>query len=503
MELTGTGIEKLCNELLCHIFLIAVESDSPWSNTPATPWHLAAVCRRWRDTSFQITKLWTQFTIGGGADHRCKLREDVCITNQLAILRCYLKLQRSNNLPIHIDATNNHSPCIKVMVRALAKVTHRWGSLRFHPREGRFSVNDFSQQLYPASHFAALRHLHYHCDFENDRLFSLGPHFDSSSLPSLTSLHLVDWLGETSMDAGPFPWAQLKQIRLSEFKGNQSDILYLLKACPSITHFALSSSRAYVSRFNLEKFKLDSIVLSALVHLEIELGWDGEDGDTPRHAPLLDILGYIRTPNLRRLSWRQRESLLQPELVPYIDRELLPMITRSGCSIRSLDISNCWAFEGEDAISGETTLSTSIPRFFAEVCQGVEDLMLITGSDKREDVYNCDGMLHKMVVDKTNDDLLFPHLKRLQIKDLQLDPILLSHVIQSRKDHIPHKDSVIVSLERVEIAYKNNGLGYDRYKNSMAKYYLDTLNIVREVGSRCQVVIDPQYFLPRFLLNEP
>ncbi|TFL05104.1 hypothetical protein BDV98DRAFT_284116 [Pterulicium gracile] len=53
MELTGsgTGITKACNESLCYIFLVAVESDTTWSDNPATPWHLAAVCRKWRETS--------------------------------------------------------------------------------------------------------------------------------------------------------------------------------------------------------------------------------------------------------------------------------------------------------------------------------------------------------------------------------------------------------------------------------------------------------------------
>ncbi|TFL05103.1 hypothetical protein BDV98DRAFT_284136 [Pterulicium gracile] len=171
------------------------------------------------------------------------------------------------------------------------------GSLRFHPRVWSFSASDFHQQLHPSSHFAALRHLEYHCDFDDERVFRLGPRFSSSSLPAPTSLRLVDWIGDMDTETGNFPWAQLTQISLEEFKGCQSDILDLLKACPSITHFALSSDRAFITTSGLEEFQLNSIVLSGLVHLEIGLGWDGMDGATPDHAFLLDILRYIRTPN--------------------------------------------------------------------------------------------------------------------------------------------------------------------------------------------------------------
>lgn len=173
----------------------------------------------------------------------------------------------------------------------------------------------------------------------------------------------------------------------------------------------------------------------------------------------------------------------------YIDEGLLNMVSRSGCSIRSLDISHCWSAEETDDISGEVL--TAIPRFFSEVCQDVEDLILVTGSYKQEDIYDCIPILQKMVVGKNNTNLQnFPRLKRLQIKDLQLDPILLAHVIQSRQDHTFQKDSVVASLERVEIAYKNQ-FGQ---KNSMAEYYSDTLNAVlsnNEVHSKCEVVVDP------------
>ncbi|TFL05115.1 hypothetical protein BDV98DRAFT_561499 [Pterulicium gracile] len=311
MDLTVSGIEKLCNELLCHIFRLAIESDITGSDNPATPCHLAAVCRRWREISLRTANLWTCFVIGSGKDHRCKLREDVCTTNQVAILRCCLKLPRSKNLPIHIDITHSSNWCIKYMLRALARDTHRCGSLRFHPRAERFSISDFGQQLYPGSHFAALRRLDYHCDFDNDRLYLLGPQFDSSSLQSLTSLRLVDWIGKMGTDTS-FPWAQLKQISLAEFKGCQDDLLRLFQACPSITHFALSSDRTFLSDFHWDEFTLDSIVLPTLIHLEIELGWDGEDGNTPQHGPLLDILGCIRIPKLTRPSFRQLHPLLFP-----------------------------------------------------------------------------------------------------------------------------------------------------------------------------------------------
>lgn len=166
---------------------------------------------------------------------------------------------------------------------------------------------------------------HYHCDFQHDRLFSLGPHFDGASLSVLTSLHLVDWLGDMTTDAvEPFPWAQLRRINLSQYKGNQSDILHLFKACPSITHFASSSNRAYVSPFGLEQFKAGSIVLSAITHMELQLGWDGEHSDVPQYAPLLDILRYISTPKLEWLSLRQLETLLQPKSFPTLTGHYSP-----------------------------------------------------------------------------------------------------------------------------------------------------------------------------------
>lgn len=101
-------------------------------------------------------------------------------------------------------------------------------------------------------------------------------------------------------------------------------------------------------------------------------------------------------------------------------------------------------------IGGLSEDPASIPQFFSRVCRDVEDSMLVTGSVSEEYVYDCNDMLHRMVASKNNEGLLFPRQKRLQIKDLQFDPILLAHVLQSRQDHLVQQ---VAPLENVEIAY--------------------------------------------------
>ncbi|TFL05113.1 hypothetical protein BDV98DRAFT_561497 [Pterulicium gracile] len=492
------GIAKVCNEVLYQIFLLTTGDSTGGWDASSPPWNLAAVCRRWRTLCIGTARLWTCFEVGGG--HMCNVVDETCTSSQVVILRCCLMLQRSQNLPIHVDCTYAERTCAKSMMRALTKHAHRWASLLFHPDE-LFTVPTFNRLLRPPVHFTALRHLDYQCEANYERMFRLGPYFDTTSLPALTSLRLGSWLGDMSVDSNSFPWAQLHHICLANYIGDQEGILALLTSCPNITHFSFSTTYCFTE--DVENFQPNGVLLNELVQLEMSIpgGWMDKDC-----LDLVQILLYIRAPKLRRLAVLHCGNIGSGRP---LDDNLVDLVTRSGCRIRSLDVTKSW--EAPDTESEDEDYVLHLPRLFSKVSQDLEDLMII--ADVAEEAYkdDCDDLFAEMLTTGGSSDTLFPRLSRLRIEDMQFDPILLAEVIQFRQAQGPSgqgESTDVVPLDRVEIQYKQTPDGdLPGKKHPVAAFYAATLsNVLSGCGSelpnpKCDLVFDSQYFLPRFCLE--
>ena len=488
MQPINRVIAELCDEeVLQQIFLIVVGDYHIYFRYDAAPWTLAAVCRRWRAVALSTPSLWTQFGMGSG--HECQLQAGVCISSQPAILRCCLQLERSQALPIDVLCKFNDNTCAKFMLRALAKHAHRWRSLRYDIHST-FPMGTLNQLLYPPVHFAALRHLEQGCDYEPARNFQVGPHFSTTTLPALTSLRLEHWYGELSTGMSHFPWAQLQQISLVEYIGDQNSILSLLRACSSaITHFSLSATQANSSS-DIQGFVPSGILLSELVQLEFDIPCSGESKE------LLQIIPFICTPKLLKLSLTDCGAVFGTS----VDVALVELISRSKCNLRSLDFT--LDVTNTPAQQADENAVPPIPLFFEKVSQYLEDLVLMKGTSEYAREEDCNVVLQRMLIVDDATDTLFPHLAWLKIKDSQFDPVLLAHVIQSRWEDSRKIGSTITPLGRVEIDYDTimspHATGVVVFYSAMMKELLQTSGVP---SSSCQLAFHEGKFLPRFSLD--
>lgn len=245
----------------------------------------------------------------------------------------------------------------------------------------------------PPVHFTALQHLEQVCDYEPTLNFQVGPHFSTSSLPNLTSLRLEHWYGEMSTGTLDFPWAQLQQISLVEYIGDQNSILSLLKACSStITHFSLAATQADSSS-DIQDFTLSGIVLRELVQLEFDIPGSGESRE------LLQIIPLICTPKLQRLSLTDCGAVFDTR----VDAALVGLIIRSKCKLRSLD----FTLDVTIVLQDDGNIVPPIPLFFEKVSHNLEEFVLMKGTSESAREDDCNAVLRRMLVaDESPNDTL-------------------------------------------------------------------------------------------------
>lgn len=330
MRTASPGVLTLCHETLYHIFLLTFNAATRRS---IVPWQLAALCKRWRAVAHAAPQLWTRFDIC--RDHECKTVHGVCVSNLPDMVRCCLQLRLVQSLPIdvvYIPMERNHAQ--PHSYEHCAKHSHRWRTLRFAPStSGSISRSpwEFSRTCNDTPiMFSALTRIDYICE---EGLFLLEPHFHKESLPALTTLRLHNWEGDLATDftldtASCSPWGPLRYIILVDFTGDSIAILRLLKACPVITHFSLSSAETTSNTTIVIAQDRTTVVLEELVQLQIELERHSEP------ASLLQIVSFISCPKLKRLPVHHCGILEHPREEDY----LRALVARSGCKARFLDV---------------------------------------------------------------------------------------------------------------------------------------------------------------------
>ncbi|TFL05114.1 hypothetical protein BDV98DRAFT_561498 [Pterulicium gracile] len=190
-----------------------------------------------------------------------------------------------------------------------------------------------------------------------------------------------------------FPWAQLQQISLVKYIGDQNSILSLLKACSStITHFSLAATQADSSS-DIQDFTLSGIVLRELVQLEFDIPGSGESRE------LLQIIPLICTPKLQRLSLTDCGAVFDTR----VDAALVGLIIRSKCKLRSLD----FTLDVTIVLQDDGNIVPPIPLFFEKVSHNLEEFVLMKGTSESAREDDCNAVLRRMLVaDESPNDTL-------------------------------------------------------------------------------------------------
>ncbi|TFL02585.1 hypothetical protein BDV98DRAFT_433482 [Pterulicium gracile] len=232
-------------------------------------------------------------------------------------------------------------------------------------------------------------------------------------------------------------------------------------------------------------------MLAELVHLDLHHRCDR---GLPRRT-----IPFICTPKLQKMSLKNSGNILGWE-------EVRELVKRSGCEIRSMDLTKSWGSLVEHAVDDDyededleqfdpADIEYPVPEFLSLVSSHLESLLL-TEDTSRKNRYarECTSILERIAVQKNDTSSpLFPGLKHLRIDNLQLDPMLLAQIIQSRDAGITN----VKRLECVEIQYSKNREVWPFYASALK----NTLSL-SEVPISCELCFDPKKFWPRSDVEE-
>lgn len=402
-----------------------------------------------------------------------------CQGNEAAVLRLSLQLQRSKSIPIDIRFRPDSRSCSEVLLQDLAEHSGRWRTLLFYTGDSRAGRDlDVLYRVFPPPvHFRALEDLHYYCDPDCDGHLRLGLHFTAISLPILKYLRLDGWQGEMKTDYGHncleppklFPWSQLQHLHLKHTAADYVSILRLLQACPALIHFCSCLSLAPDEVLSTPQSQLDCdiILMGELVQLEVDL--DGDD-ENPSSATQMNIFRFLSAPKLHTLAINKCGDF----------------ITRSRCAVRCLDLTRSWTEGGEE-------LSAPIPSFLPKVSHGLEELNVSLDNDFYSQ--NLENLLGRMIAtdDSTTEGHLFPHLKVLHIRDLEVNPDLLARIIRSRQKHVRRDTEPPRCLERVKIRYRVKLPHYEQ--QLFPDEYVAAVDVIlsnAQTANACNFMFDPK-----------
>lgn len=430
-------------DLLYDIFQLVIQNDTFTGLEMAqSPWNLAAVCKNWRSICITSPKLWTRFHLN---NHRCRLTgtfddNQVCV-NGLSLRRCYIQLERSKDLPLSVDSrTFETRSCKRSILRTIAGQRHRWNALRFDAEAK--ALEDFPKLILYKENLHRLHSLQYHCRTTSLLGFSLP--FGATSLTSLVSLHILYWGGTvTSVVPTQFPWSQLQNLYLDGYsgKGNAVSLLTVLSLSTSLVAFKLQTRDLSFSKdteeFDLTKFPPDSIILHHLTHLDFDIR-------TP--DSLYHLLPYIRTPAL--------DVIFLGPLSNYDIQVVTDLVKRSGCKPTCLDMAFVYRPSFEQLL---------------QRLDNLEELAIHGWEDtSEEDASDCNEVLAPLLRVE-GSPFFHPRLRRLSISNLQFDPDLLVHVVESRLSTVPEREERI-PLTVLEMCYfpkENNSTLFGFYKTML------------------------------------
>lgn len=404
---TCTAATRVPDEILSKVFIDVVLQDFNNSDlNPClishAPWNVASTCGRWRRVCLSNPRLWTHITT---RLHACELRRKNRNGGyeSAAVLRTYTQLERSGNLPIHVDAIQvNRCNCDRTtssMLRVLAMECKRWKSFRI---ELAGSIADEFRLLLPSlPKLTQLESLTWGQNYRNSQF--ICPFKDLTQLRSLT---LPRCIGSKDKD---LPWSQLLSLCLDDFSTpNFDNLFHILSQCSNLAHLRFSLADDVLENLSeaiVAEHEPNSIILQNLSSLDISNASGGINGV----AGIL--LSYLRLPNLRILACENPDSAASHALVDFIKR--------SSCSITTLDIS--FKFRKGYGV------------YFIQQLPLLESLTLRQEITPLAPRYVCNIPLRRLVIEEELPTIC-PSLRHVEIVGLEFDPVLLVQAVESRKN---------------------------------------------------------------------
>ncbi|KAJ7156521.1 hypothetical protein C8R43DRAFT_998251 [Mycena crocata] len=292
-------ILTLPTDIASEIFTHYVEKplSRHYAEPTNNPLHLTSICRLWRATALSTCRLWTQLNFGHADTHHPTGYDRVSYAAVDVANRLRWWLPRAGSLPVDLHIRLPTSPTLESdgIIRAVAQYSTRWGLLE---------ITSNGPITFPADirgPFSALTKLSLKAHPSADGLTTLFGLLDAPRLREIETcaIQLTNW--RTSL-----PLDQLTKLDLKF--SDAAECLGILAHTPNLE---VLSYRSLVD--TTEPSSL--CILQCLRSLRV----DAESSP--------EILPYLVVPALERLR-------LSAECADYSG----PLITRSGCSPRILEL---------------------------------------------------------------------------------------------------------------------------------------------------------------------
>ncbi|KZP23425.1 hypothetical protein FIBSPDRAFT_705777, partial [Athelia psychrophila] len=287
---------RLPLEILARIFLHCFHGQKYHHMSVSVRAFLCAVCRTWRDIAISTPLLWTSFSLvvrpGDTRD----------IVDMSATW-----LPRAGKLPMYVEVRNMGATIPRALVDVLSLHSANWQDvdLALWPIE-LMKLGDASSDS--AWQLPMLRTLDLHALVSTEQDVSIGVF---ATAPQLRSIRLKN-LGPLEVT---LPWAQLTACH--SCGRSMPEALDLLAACPRLLEYDLEMFHADVST--------RGVYCSPELHT-LRIGV---------RALTVVILDHVLLPSLRNLRVAWTGSVQDWTLSLY----LVPLITRSACSLQKLELS--------------------------------------------------------------------------------------------------------------------------------------------------------------------
>ncbi|KAF8996420.1 hypothetical protein BDQ17DRAFT_1364403 [Cyathus striatus] len=416
--------ERLPNEILSYIFLIACESSSGEESDPVT---LSHVCRRWGHVALSTGKIWTRIVL-----------TYPCSPSQLSRALAFLDRSRQSPLDILIDLRDpdwdweedeyqSEWTELELILRSLLAHVHRWRRFEL--------LNDTWSPIY---HFlrSTAKDIKSAPMLESISLSRCNAYF-ATKLPNLTSVSLigvhVDWSSSS-----------LTNLSELELKYHASDVMpsfaqfkNILARCPNLCRLAIIGwgpvlpNATITSSMNSNTSPTPLESTTTTIHLPSVKTFSFGYIDTEYAQGLLSLLQF---PSLDEMMLEDISYTVNPEDTRLDSSPVLAFLADSS----SIPLRNLRLLSLIGIRSSRASLLT-----FYQSCENVVRLSV---------QYTCDDAVLALAPtiscpDSELDGDILPELQELYFEDMDVYDI--TYALKARADESSIKPLAKLSLDFV------------------------------------------------------